>query len=59
MGVLVVASFWQVRTSHAMLLILNWWSANLLTGQVGMKKNDTSDTYVYIYIYIHTHMYVM
>lgn len=30
-GVLVVASFWQVRTSHAMLLILNWWSASLLT----------------------------
>ena len=54
MGVLVVASFWQVRTSHAMLLILNWWSANLLTGQVGTKKNDTSDTW--IYIYIHTYV---
>lgn len=38
MGVLVVASFWQVRTSHAMLLILNWWSANLLTGQVSCME---------------------
>lgn len=29
-GVLVVASFWQVRTSHAMLLIVNAWSASVL-----------------------------
>eukprot|EP00913_Durusdinium_trenchii_P011772 g11058.t1 len=29
-GVLVVASFWQVRTSHAMLLIVNSWSASVL-----------------------------
>lgn len=29
-GVLVVASFWQFRTSHAMLLIVNSWSASVL-----------------------------
>eukprot|EP00438_Fugacium_kawagutii_P022389 Skav217217 [mRNA] locus=scaffold143:317803:319168:- [translate_table: standard] len=34
MGILVVASFWQVRTSHAMLLILNSWIASLLGGTV-------------------------
>lgn len=33
-GVLLVASFWQVRTSHAMLLILNSWSASLLRGEI-------------------------
>ena len=31
-GVLVVSSFWQFRTSHAMLLIVNSWSASLLRG---------------------------
>lgn len=31
-GVLVVSSFWQFRTSHAMLLIVNNWSASLLRG---------------------------
>ena len=33
-GILVVASFWQVRTSHAMLLILNSWIASLLGGEI-------------------------
>lgn len=33
-GLLLVASFWQVRTSHAMLLIVNAWSAYLLTGEM-------------------------
>ncbi|CAJ1415096.1 unnamed protein product [Effrenium voratum] len=32
-GILAVASFWQVRTSHAMTLIINEWSGNLLRGQ--------------------------
>lgn len=30
--ILVVASFWQVKTSHAMLLIVNSWSAWLVGG---------------------------
>ena len=29
---MVVSSFWQFRTSHAMLLIVNSWSASLLRG---------------------------
>ena len=37
-GVLVVASFWQVRTSHAMLLILNSWSASLLGGEISCME---------------------
>lgn len=32
-GILVVASFWQFRTSHAMLLIVNSWSASVLRGE--------------------------
>ncbi|CAJ1367727.1 unnamed protein product, partial [Effrenium voratum] len=32
-GILAVASFWQVRTSHAMTLIIDEWSGNLLRGQ--------------------------
>lgn len=31
-AVLVVASFWQVRTSHAMMLIVNAWSAWFVEG---------------------------
>ncbi|CAK9026818.1 Leucine-rich repeat and guanylate kinase domain-containing protein [Durusdinium trenchii] len=31
-GVLIFACFWQVRTSHAMALIVNAWSACLLMG---------------------------
>lgn len=37
-GILVVASFWQVRTSHAMLLILNSWIASLLGGTVSCME---------------------
>lgn len=37
-GILVVASFWQVRTSHAMLLILNSWSASLLGGEISCMQ---------------------
>lgn len=37
-GILVVASFWQVRTSHAMLLILNSWSASLLGGEISCME---------------------
>ena len=33
-GVLLLASFWQVRTSRAMLLMVNAWSAYLLTGEM-------------------------
>lgn len=32
-GILAIASFWQVRTSHAMTLIINEWSGTLLRGQ--------------------------
>ncbi|CAK9058141.1 unnamed protein product [Durusdinium trenchii] len=40
-GVLVMACFWQVRTSHAMLLIVNAWSASLSQGASCLEsKND-------------------
>ena len=40
-GVLVVACFWQVQTSHAMLLIVNSWSASLLQGDAScMESKD-------------------
>lgn len=32
-GILAIASFWQVRTSHAMTLIINEWSGTLVRGQ--------------------------
>eukprot|EP00435_Cladocopium_sp_Y103_P070645 s1179_g35.t1 len=37
-SVLVVASFWQVRTSHAMLLIVNAWSASFLGGHMSCSE---------------------
>ncbi|CAK9002327.1 unnamed protein product [Durusdinium trenchii] len=41
-GVLVVACFWQVRTSHAMLLIVNSWSASLLQGDASCMESKAS-----------------
>lgn len=37
-SVLVVASFWQLRTSHAMLLIVNAWSASFLGGHMSCSE---------------------
>lgn len=38
-GILVVATFWQEKTSHAMLLTVHSWSLKLIKGQASCKES--------------------